>query len=283
MREYHLHKDAPFKLQFEVHDAASYCKKHAEHCYKAHRHTFYQIIWFQEAGTHYIDYQDFDHPANTIFFLNTGQVHRFCLDSPNMGYLLHFNRVFLSGNELENHEQIQYRVFNEMGNPYIPLREEELPHYTFLLDRLQAELKDQAFNYKQQLFHYFQVLLLDIERCRRKNSPPIESDPNFELATKFKLLVDQHKHEFQSLSFFSDQMGISERTLSTISKKYLQETPANFIHQARVLEAKRLLSNTHLAIKEIAYKLGFDQATYFTKYFKKYTGLTPKDFQRGIQ
>ena len=62
-------------------------------------------------------------------------------------------------------------------------------------------------------------------------------------------------------------------------KQYLGDTPANIIQSVKILEAKRKLANKELSIQEIAFDLGFDQPTYFTKYFKKATGTTPKEFQ----
>ena len=278
MRAYHLHKDDYSKLQFEVNNASTYCRKHIEHCFKPHRHTFFQIIWFKKAGSHFVDYIEYKHPANTVFFLAAGQVHYFCDNSENDGYLFHFNDIFLQKENRPSYE-IEYRIFNEMGVPFITLPDNEVPHFQYLTTRLIEEIEEKRFNYKQQLYNYLHILLLNIERLNRVHQPTIQLDDKFELAMRFKKLVQQHMNEFQSVSFFSEALGVSSKTLTSITKNYYQLTPSNFIHQAKILEAKRLLSNTRLSKKEIAYQLGFEQPTYFTKYFKKYTSLTPKEFQ----
>ena len=279
MREYHLHKDDYTKLQLDINDSQPYCLKNKQHCYKPHRHSFFQIIWFKSEGNHYVDYQEYSHEPNTIFFLSSGQVHHFCQDSENEGYLFHFNDIFLAQNNNAAAIQMEYRLFNEFGQPYIQLPRTELPVLQHLTNQLIDEIELQQYNYRQQIYYYFQILLLKLERLKQKATPNWTNDPHFEIALGFKQAIERHKTEFKGVTYFSQLLGISEKTLSTISKKYFKETPANFIHKKRVLEAKRLLSNSKLSIKEIAYQLGFEQPTYFTKYFKKYTTMTPKAFQ----
>lgn len=278
MREYYLHKDDYSKLQFEVNNSSIYCQRNIEHCFRPHRHTFFQVIWFRHSGRHFVDYVEYEHPANAVFFLSKGQVHYFCEESENKGYLYHFNDIFLqrSPNSLS---EIEYRIFNEIGQPFIVLPDMEEKHFEFLTGRLFAEIEEKGFNYREQIYHYVQILLLGIERLKREMPSAVKLDDNFEIALQFKRLVRSHIMEFNTVAFFSESLGVSDKKLTSIIKKYYHTTPANFIHQAKVMEAKRLLSNTRLSKKEIAYQLGFEQPTYFSKYFKKYTSLTPKEFQ----
>jgi len=75
-------------------------------------------------------------------------------------------------------------------------------------------------------------------------------------------------------------LGTNGKTLTAACKQFLLNTPANIIKESKLLEAKRMMSNQKTSIKEIAYYLGFDDPTYFTKYFKKGTGFTPKEFKK---
>lgn len=280
LKEYHLHKGDYSKLQLDINQSKIYCKKNAEHCFKPHRHTFYQIIWFKNQGTHFVDYTEYQHPKNSIFFLSTGQVHSFCRESENNGYLIHFNDIFLQKESSKSSNQIQFRLFDEVGTPFIVLPSSEVKNFEHLIEQLIYEVKNTQHNYKQQLYYYIQILLLNIDRLKRDDDIQIKPDHHFGTALRFKKMVKKYKNEFKSVSFFSQLLGVSDKTLNSISKKYYNDTPANFIHKTRILEAKRLLSNTNLTKKEIAYQLGFDQPTYFSKYFKKHTSLTPNEFQK---
>jgi AraC family transcriptional activator of pobA len=100
IKKYHLHKDDYLKLHFEINETMPYCQKNAAHCYKAHLHSFYQLIWFEEAGQHYVYYEVIEHPENALFFLNKRQVHYFCTDSKNEGTLFHFDEIFLDQQDI---------------------------------------------------------------------------------------------------------------------------------------------------------------------------------------
>lgn len=280
MKEYHLHKDDYSKLQLDINDAQIYTQRNIEHCFKPHRHSFLQIIWFKKEGSHFVDYVEYEHPANSIFFLTSGQVHYFCPKSLNEGFLFHFNDTFFNKIKEKQTTRLKYRLWEQMTMPFVCLSSDMVEDFDYLTKKLTEEIGEKRFNYKEQLYHYFQIILLNIERVRQRTGENITLDAHFELAIQFKEAIELYKKDFESVSFFSQLLGVSNKTLTSICKKYFQETPANLIHQYKVLEAKRLLSNTRLSIKEIAFQLGFDQPTYFTKYFKKYTKLTPKEFQK---
>lgn len=282
LKEYHLHKGDYSKLQLDIQVAIPYCQKNIQHCYNAHRHSFYQIIWFKKAGIHFVDYKKYNHPQNSIYFLNIGQVHYFCKESDNDGFLFHFNDILFNKQEKDAMHQFQYSLFNELGKPFVAFSEDEIANFEYFTEKLKYEIKEKPFKYKQQIYYYLQIMLLQIERKRQEENNRVLVDRHFDMAIEFKSAIDAHKGEFKSVDYFSQLLGVSEKTLNAISKKYFKDTPANIIHQRKILEAKRLLSNAKLTIKEIAYELGFKQPTYFTKYFKKYTGLTPKQFQRQL-
>ena len=278
LKLYHLHKHSPDGLHFEVNHASDYVVKHKDHCYTPHRHSFYQVIWFTSSGLHHIDYKDFEHEADCLFFINTGQVHNFCMDAANEGYLFHFNDAFLIHNKMDRDNWSQYKLFNEISSPVITPQEPVLGQL-----RQINQLAQQDYNYRSQVYFLFQVLLLKLERLKRQQHQHLpESDPDFQLVVRFRELIDAHINEMQAIEFYSEQLGVNRKKLSNLSKQFLGDTPANVIAERKILEAKRLLSNTKRSIKEIGYQLGFDQATYFTKYFKKFTGLTPKDFAASI-
>lgn len=277
---YHLHKNNKSGFHFEVKDGREYTSKNTKHCYQPHRHSFYQIIWFTQEGKHHIDYKTFYHEADTLFFINVGQVHHFCADSSNAGFLFHFNDVFLNRKGEQLQSWLEYQLFTEIESPMIQMDErEEKTQLVALRELITQELDSTAYNYQSQVYHLFQAFITYIERIKRSSiSDSFTQSPDIHLITNFKELINKNLEHSYTLEFYSRELGISSKKLTQISKLILGDTPSNIITQRKILEAKRLLSNTHLSIKEVGYQLGFDQATYFTKTFKKIEGISPKEF-----
>ena len=119
LKRYHLHKGNYAQLHFELQDAATYIQRHAAHCFKPHRHSFYQLIWFEEAGSHFVDYEVNEHPANSLFFIHKDQVHYFCPDSVNKGKLFHFNDFFLDRFARDNEHKLNYNLYDQLGPAFM--------------------------------------------------------------------------------------------------------------------------------------------------------------------
>jgi AraC family transcriptional activator of pobA len=96
---------------------------------------------------------------------------------------------------------------------------------------------------------------------------------------KFRALIDQQFRQQKSLQHYADQLGMTAGQLSRLCRQSLDMSGLDLIN-ARVLhEAQRDLIYTHLPIKQLAANLGFDDDAYFSRFFRKHTGITPTDFR----
>ena len=105
IEKYHLHKAHPEKLQFEIYDLQEYRKRSAEKAVIPHSHSYYQIIWFfDDGGTHFIDFESYEIRKNMIFFISKDRIHAFDDQLNVNGWLIHFNESFFMHTEgfLEN-------------------------------------------------------------------------------------------------------------------------------------------------------------------------------------
>lgn len=93
-----------------------------------------------------------------------------------------------------------------------------------------------------------------------------------------KIIIDNYKTE-RSISFYADKMHLSPQHLSTTIKKTTGKTLTDIISSFVIRDAQAKLKSTELTIQEIAYSLNFPDISFFGKYFKRYTGMSPKQFR----
>lgn len=93
-----------------------------------------------------------------------------------------------------------------------------------------------------------------------------------------KKYIREHVYDNISLKEISQALFISAGYLSTIFSKYEPIGVANYINKVKIEEARRLLTKQRLKVYEVAFQLKYENAGYFAKVFKKYTGCTPKEY-----
>ncbi len=282
MEKYNLSKNDFSKLHFEIKPLAPYFYRHKEKASSAHRHSFFQLLWFKESGKHYIDFEVVKHPANSVFLINKNQVHHFCPKSSNEGLLFHFNDAFISNLSIDLLSRFTISIFSEIGDTFIKLSDKESMSFENTSIELLSEITEKKENYSHIAIHQFISLLYQIERIKKEQSAfKVSSD--LSKLVKFKQLIIDNIDQQLSIQEFAKQLGVSSKKLTSLSKKHTSLTPATLIKELKLLEAKRMLSNQSMSIKEVAYSLGFNQPTYFTKFFKKDTKITPKQFQEQLR
>ena len=82
---------------------------------------------------------------------------------------------------------------------------------------------------------------------------------------------------------FANEMNLHPNYLSQVIKSKTGKSVNYWIHQRMVSVAKALLKNAALSSKEISYSLGFSEATHFSRFFKKQTGMTPTTYKKSLQ
>lgn len=283
MKKYDLHKNNFSKLHFELHSILPYYLNNKEKASRPHRHSFFQLLWFKNPGEHYVDYQVLQHPKNTLFAINQNQIHHFCRRSSNEGYLFHFNDSFISTIGLNILPRFILTIFNEIHSPYLVLTTAQSIFFKRLVKTIEIASDTKGENRSEIVMHQFMTLLYKVEEIKKeKFSFPLDLKSDFSTVVKFKQLIIQNIDQQLQITSYANALGISQKKLTSLTKEHTGSTPSTMIKGIKLLEAKRCLSEHKYTVKEIAYRLGFDQPTYFTKFFKKGTGLTPKQFQTQV-
>lgn len=284
INEYHLHQKSPSKRQFELFNLKEYLLKNKKHSARPHSHSFYQLIWFHsDAGEHFVDFKSYDIKKNRLFFIAKNQVHYFEDRDDYQGVLLHFNESFLLQNERDIEIFIHYNLFNNLSAPYYEVPEHLIGDLTTYLHQIKEELKNvYAFGHQSILTNILKSFLITIERENRKSVPRESSQGNTLSILNFRKILELGFRKNWPVSRYASELNVSTKTLNNLIKSATGSTASKMINNRIILEAKRQLFHSNAFVNEIGFDLGFQDPSYFVKYFKKHVDLTPTEFRKSF-
>lgn len=115
------------------------------------------------------------------------------------------------------------------------------------------------------------------------NATAYKSTPTSQtIFDRFIELVNQHCRQQHQLRFYAERMCITERYLGTVVKQTSGATAKEWIDKAIVTAAKVMLRHSNKQIVQISDDLNFPTSSFFCKYFKRLTGMTPQEYRNGI-
>ena len=290
INEYHLNHNQPEKPQFVIHDLNEYVSRHKGDTTRPHIHSYYQIIWFKKGiGKHFVDFKEYDVIDNAMFFIDKNQVHYFDDNLDYHGILIHFNESFLVQKDSEVDFFLKYNLFKSpYQEPSCCVNDGSDQILDEYVTQIKRELLNQNDFGKEELLRtYLKAMLIQVQRRKNElehnlnDKSILPNDKKIQLI-KFVNLVDENYNKGLSVSEYAQQMHISSRTLSDLISLNLNKTPSQMIQERIILEAKRLLLHSELNVNQIGYRLGFDDPSYFVKYFKKHANTSPSEFRKSI-
>lgn len=131
---------------------------------------------------------------------------------------------------------------------------------------------------KAQLFIFISDLLFRCTDSVRK----VHRNRGEELAEEFFRLLHRHYKTQRSLAFYADRLCITTKYLSKVIRRISGHTVYFWIEEFTVREAKQLLRSTQATVTEIAEMLDFPNSSFFAKFFRRHTGLSPIEFRQRL-
>lgn len=237
-----------------------------------HRHSFYELLFvWQGSGQQFVDFQAYPVQDNSLVFIQPDQVHQACFTNLDQSDVLVFNSEFYSA-----HSAFLQNFLFPRQTPLIALPDvAQLPFKNYL-----ALLKEEYFSYRSPIIlrNLLGVIFELFSRYYTSSTDKrlSKSDPR---TTTFQQLLEHYYAQEHLPGFYADQISITVKHLNNVVKQDLGKSATQLIRDRVLLESKRLLSYSNMTQKEIAFQVGFSDPSYFSHFFKRYTGLSPSQFK----
>lgn len=241
---------------------------------------YIKILLVEAGGEVVVDFQEFRLAQATLFFLNAGQY--FHLSEGCAGTALYYNRDFYC---VEIHDQEVacdgILFHNAYEIPSVQVEGAAAPAIAYLLQAIRQELAHADASQEEMLRLLLKQLIIKATRLWKQQHGAVDeqAQQEVEFARTFSQLVEWHYRRCHTVADYAALLYLTPKALHKRLARSGHAPPSDVIHNRIVLEAKRLLAHTSLRVKEIAYKLGYDDSSYFSRFFAQQAGTTPHLFR----
>lgn len=226
-----------------------------------HRHDFWQIILITSGGgIHQIDFRTYKVKPRQIFIIKPGQVHRWKMNAGIKGIIVEFAR---SGHLSNSPDEII-------------LPENEFQILKMLTSIMQSESSSKGVDADVSLRSLLASFLIQLER----HTPKLGPGKTTTILESFKNLVEKNFMKEHRVEFYSEKLGITSKALTMQVTRSLGRSPRAIIQDRFMMEARRYLAFSTMSIAEIGFELGFEDANYFTRFFRTHEKITPAAFRK---
>ncbi len=244
--------------------------------FKPHRHNFYEVMYLTGGkGVHIIDFETYKYNPPALYLVSPNQIHFWDLSEKLEGYIFLFKEDFLVSSGLGHaHNQIAF-FQHMMDSPTFSLDQTQQTKLEPLIKAMVHETSKKEIAQKSVLQAYLHIFLITIQRMYGEKA----QSSHVSLVKQFIKIASNTISCNCDLKRCAAKMNISETHLRNTLKEKTGKTPGQIIRQIVILEAKRLLIHSDLSAAEIAYSLHFEDPSYFGRYFKRETGISPTSFR----
>jgi AraC family transcriptional regulator, transcriptional activator of pobA len=245
-----------------------------------HRHDFFFILLLETGrGSHEIDFTHYEVVDNSIFILRPGQVHQLQLNAVCTGYLMEFNAAFYHPTDKLSSERLR----KASNKNYCKLEEERFERVNGILSQIFQEYTNREESYEEVIKANLGMFFIELARQSSGRNSMWEATKIYthERLEEFLGLLEKHIGTHKQVTAYTGLMNVSTYQLNEITKASIGKTPSQLINEQIILEAKRYLLATPNQVKDIADDLGYEDVSYFIRFFKRHTGRSPEAFRQN--
>ncbi|UII33143.1 helix-turn-helix transcriptional regulator [Fulvivirga ulvae] len=246
-----------------------------------HKHDFFLTVLFTKgSGVHEIDFDSYTILPGSVFFLYPGQTHHWELSEDIDGYIFFHTREFFEMG-FTDHSIRNFPFFYSVHNqPAIMLKAESVKHILPFFESVYGEYIHKGFFSRQKISSLLNLIYIELSRVYLGESKALTfNSAVYSLqVNRLEQLIETYYRSQKSPAAYADMMNITPKHLNRLTRETLGKTTTQLITERILLEAKRMLVYVGDPLSTIAEALGYDDYAYFSRVFKKWTGLSPSQF-----
>lgn len=142
----------------------------------------------------------------------------------------------------------------------------------------------EAFTYKKEIARLMsRALILSLASLPRFVPDLKETNRQANLVLSFVNLVKENYREHREMDFYAERMCLTAKYITAVVKAQSGRSATDWIERYVILDAQSMLGSTDMTVLQISQKLHFPSQSFFGKYFKRVTGMSPKDYRRAAR
>ncbi|WP_316825438.1 helix-turn-helix domain-containing protein [Pedobacter miscanthi] len=241
----------------------------------AHRDDHYMFVIQQDGSFVFeVDFKQVQLSGPALSFVSPGQVHRYINFENSKGWLVFVGTQLVGGSG------------RDVLNAYLNLHQSAIIKREFavfkLLEVIEDLLEVGSIPLKESLISSIIETFIGLVASAilsTQHSANLIGGRKYRTAFGFKQLVAKKFREVKQVKAYADLLHITPLYLNEVTREITGFTASHWINEEIMLEAKRMLFYTALDVKQIAYGLGFEDHTYFSRFFKKHSGISALTFR----
>ncbi|UUF13101.1 MULTISPECIES: AraC family transcriptional regulator [Flavobacterium] len=245
--------------------------------------SYIKVLYVSKGCKVKVDFKVYDTSVPSLFFISPNQVlsiEELC-DEP--GQLIFYNQDFYCIQLHDDEVACDGLLYNNIHNmPMTAVPKEASMYINSLFLQIEDEFKMKDCSQEEMLRTYLKQLFIKSTRLwkiQHLDGSMAQKNNDVEFFRRFTQLVEENYKKKHSVADYADILTIAPKTLTHKFKRLNLPQPNEIIKSRIILEAKRLLVHTSKSAKEIAYDLGYEDPSYFSRLFFIKTGETPVGFK----
>ncbi|PTN08570.1 AraC-like DNA-binding protein [Mangrovibacterium marinum] len=246
-----------------------------------HTTSFYELFWFpQVEGKLWADGEPIELSGPTAIMLPPFTVRSWQVDQSADSYVLFFVEDFVDGFLKDTAFLHRLHFFSyKQQSPVLPLSKEHLARISELYASIRSELGKSNLDRLFFVQAYWYQLLLHLNRLYGEHYRLSDRCYENTEIIRLKTLLKQHIQHKQTVQDYAEMMDINRNQLNALCLRFYGENANVVIRNSLLQVCKSELLSSKLTIAEISYKFNFSAPPNFSRFFKRYVGLTPAEYR----